>query len=270
MSMPAMILRRERHGPEQVRLVRRDLVEHAVLAEAHADAAVHGLDVDVAGRLLDGGGDHARDEADDRRVVGVAGLRAHRGGHVGPAVDRDAVVAGDGRAQRRGRRERRAEVAVEQELQGVEGEGLGRVVDGEQQLPVLERHRQHVVLGHDLLGHEREQLGLQPPALGDVRGEVDEGQLLLAGERAPDLVLAREAEREQRLAERDLARLAERGGLADLRRVDQVLGEQQIPESVGHVAPVGRDDRGGNGRRARTGPGFSPRPAADSRRAGAR
>ena len=44
--------------------------EDAVDAEADAEFLLEGLDVDVAGALFDGGGDHGVDQADDRRFAG--------------------------------------------------------------------------------------------------------------------------------------------------------------------------------------------------------
>ena len=50
---------------------RRFLVEeHAVHAEADAEFLLERLDVNVAGALLDGVGDHGVDQADDRRFAG--------------------------------------------------------------------------------------------------------------------------------------------------------------------------------------------------------
>ena len=50
---------------------RRFLVEeHAIHAEADAEFLLERLDVDVAGALLDGVGDHGVDQADDRRFAG--------------------------------------------------------------------------------------------------------------------------------------------------------------------------------------------------------
>ena len=46
------------------------VVQDAVDAEAHAQLAAVGLEVDVGGALLDGLGDDPVDELDDRRVVG--------------------------------------------------------------------------------------------------------------------------------------------------------------------------------------------------------
>ena len=46
------------------------LVEHVVDAEAHADLALEGLEVDVAGALLDGVLQQRVHQLDDRRVVG--------------------------------------------------------------------------------------------------------------------------------------------------------------------------------------------------------
>ena len=49
---------------------RRFLIEeHAIHAEAHAEFLLEGLDVNVAGALLDGLGDHGVDQADDGRLA---------------------------------------------------------------------------------------------------------------------------------------------------------------------------------------------------------
>ena len=89
MSRSARILMREVTAGTTGRGHDRRLVEHAVDAVADAHLVLVRLEVDVGGAAVDGLGDHALDELDDRRVLAagaeVDGLR-RRGRRAAPAA----------------------------------------------------------------------------------------------------------------------------------------------------------------------------------------
>ena len=70
MSSLAMILMRRDDGGGEPRRRALRLVQHAVIAVAHAQAILEGLDMDIGGAGLDGAGDELVDEADHRRLAG--------------------------------------------------------------------------------------------------------------------------------------------------------------------------------------------------------
>ena len=106
MSSSAMIFMREIDAGGHPPRHRGDVLQHAVDAEAHAQLAPVGREVDVGGAALDGLGDDLVDELDDRRVVG--GLvqrrrprrRRPRRSLVLGAVADDVVEAVEARDQR--------------------------------------------------------------------------------------------------------------------------------------------------------------------------
>ena len=65
----AISFRRRDDGGLQLARRRLLVEEHAVDAEADAEFLLERLDVDIAGALLDGLGDHGVDQADDRRLA---------------------------------------------------------------------------------------------------------------------------------------------------------------------------------------------------------
>ncbi len=65
----AISLRRRDDGGLQLARRRFLIEQHAIHAEADAEFLLERLDVDVAGALLDGLGDHGVHQADDRRLA---------------------------------------------------------------------------------------------------------------------------------------------------------------------------------------------------------
>ncbi len=113
MSILAMIFKRETSGACRCSGCSADVAQHAVDAVAHAQAAVAGLDVDVARAHLQRIGEDARHEADDGRVVALLPLGAHPGRHLLLAAS--AVVLGEHAREHAGRSQRAGDLGPEHE-----------------------------------------------------------------------------------------------------------------------------------------------------------
>ena len=87
-----MILMRETTPAAMRRGMRGRLGQHAVDAEADAQLAAVGLEVDVRGALVDCLGDERVDELDDRRLVGGLAQVDDLGTLVGDGLLVDHVV----------------------------------------------------------------------------------------------------------------------------------------------------------------------------------
>ena len=213
MSSSAMILMREttpgghppRHGG--------DVLEHAVDAEAHAQLAPVGRQVDVGGAALDRLGDDLVDELDDRRVFGGLVQRDDLPAvffdfleHLGGLADDvfEPVQARDQRGDVVRRRDRDADLVAGHDRDVVDGEhvrGVGH--RDEQRALVGERHRHRLVA----LGDGRaDEVGGGHVDREDAEVEVVEAVAL--GQRAREPVLGERAVFEQHPLGRGAGRCA--------------------------------------------------------------
>ncbi len=199
------------------------LLEDAVDAEADLDFFLEGFDVDVAGALLDGLGDHGVDEADDGGLAGHVAELLEFGG-------RFRVLAGE----RGGLAFLFAVVALKRVCDfgfggdfGADTEPRGGAHGGEGFEVERIGHRQHQ---RSFVHAQGEDAGLAEEARrelfgfgGDQRGPVEpgDGQFELFGQRLRDVALRGEAEVHENAAEL-LAALA-----LEFERALEVFGVQE-------------------------------------------
>ncbi len=190
----------------------------AVDAIAHANAVLHRLDVNVAGAVSHGLGDHRLHQLDDRRLRGVVHDVFAHAGDVDRFVDRAVERFVHGLVERLVHRrpaliqrlvdcvlsgaaeeviqitfdaalggEHGAEFFGEAEAENVEELEIERIVDGDAQLSLLHAQRQNEVLAHDVIGNQVDGVGRDRALI-----EIDVFHPMLSRQRLGDLVFVAE------------------------------------------------------------------------------
>ena len=225
-------------------------VEDAVDAVPDPELPLVGLDVDVAGALLDRRKQQHVHELDDRGFLPLArpGRDVERRGpvRVGPP---GRVVLRKRRQDRRLGRHHRLHVVAGHELDVVEREDVGGIRHRDGQRRAGTRQRNHLVL---LRGVGRQQL--QDGRVELELRERNRGHAVLAAEQCRDLILGDESEADQ--VEPELAAIAALAGQRFLQLLggDALFLEEEFPDTDGH-GPVpyckgpARSGRGGLRRR---------------------
>ena len=221
--------------------------EHAVHAVAYAELLLERLDMDIAGALLDGLGDHGVDQADDRRLAGhVAQVLEIGGGLFVIALARGDLALG---------------LAV-MLLQGVQDLRFGSQRGANFQSG--ERAHRRDGLEIQRIGHRQRQRGIgqgqgKDAALAQkaLRETLDfggrgrrlvhrhDGNAELVGKRRQHVALGDQAHIDQDLAELLAALLLQFEGALQIFRLDLVALDQNLAEP--HRARASRREAGRRG-----------------------